>query len=371
MALKQIPVPNTIIHNAPPPLVEVQGTHREMGCQIGEACREQVQHSIENAHLLIEQSYSTLGLTWEGAIIQSRKYLPFAEERYSQYVDEMRGIAAGANVSFDDIMALNAMEAVTMDALHLTRCTSMGVNEERTADGHVLAAHNEDWVPEDEGDIYVISAKPRDEPPFLAMTYGGLLPNVGFNAYGIAQLIDSVYPNDSRIGIPRLVVARAVLASRRLSGAIGRTLISHRAAGYNHLLVHDSGEIYSVEVSARKFEILHGTDGYMVHTNHYLSPTMKEIENEPEELISSRVRYFRANRLLRQNVAHSIKSLQSIQKDHVNLPNSICNHNIDGIDPLDRENTISAMVIDLTSREMHIAWGNPCQNAYHTYHLDA
>ncbi len=58
-----------------------------------------------------------------------------------------------------------------------------------------------------------ISAKPQDEPPFLAMTYGGLLPNVGFNAYGIAQLIDSVYPNDSRIGIPRLVVARGSLGS--------------------------------------------------------------------------------------------------------------------------------------------------------------
>jgi isopenicillin-N N-acyltransferase-like protein len=371
MALKQIPVPNATVHNAPPPLVEVQGTHREMGCQIGEACREQVQHSIENAHLLIDQSYSTLGLTWDGATVQSKKYLPFADERYPQYVDEMRGIAEGANASFEDVMVLNVMEAVTMDALHLTRCTSMAVNEERTADGHVLAAHNEDWVPEDENDVYVISAKPRDDPPFLAMTYGGLLPNVGFNAYGIAQLIDSVYPNDSRIGIPRLVVSRAVLASRRLSGAIGRTLIPHRAAGYNHLLVHESGEIYSVEVSSRKFEILHGTDGYMVHTNHYLSPIMKEIENEPEELISSRVRYFRANRLLRQNSAHNMKTLQAIQKDHVNLPNSICNHNIDGIDPLDRESTISALVIDLTSREMQIAWGNPCQNIYHTYHLNA
>jgi isopenicillin-N N-acyltransferase like protein len=179
MALKQIPVPNTIIHNAPPPLVEVHGTHREMGCQIGEACREQVQHSIENAHLLIEQSYSNARTDLGWGKIQSRKYLPFAEERYPQYVDEMRGIAEGANVTFDDVMVLNAMEAVTMDALHLTRCTSFAVNEERTADGHVLAAHNEDWVPEDENDVYVISAKPKDEPPFLAMTYGGLLPNVG------------------------------------------------------------------------------------------------------------------------------------------------------------------------------------------------
>lgn len=288
-------------------------------------------------------------------------------------MEELRGIAEGGNVSFDDIVALNAMEGVTMDALHLTRCTSMAVNNERTADGHVLAAHNEDWIPEDENDVLVISAKPDKEPPFLAMTYGGLLPNVGFNAYGIAQLIDSVYPGDSRIGIPRLIVSRAVLASRsrRISGAIGRTLVPHRAAGYNHLLIHESGEIYSIEVSALKFEILYANDGYLVHTNHYIDPQMRQVEKDPEELLSSRVRYFRASRLIRQNEKHSIKSLQAIQKDHVNMPNSICNHNIEGLDPLDREKTINALVIDLTSREMHIAWGNPCQNIYHTYHLNA
>jgi isopenicillin-N N-acyltransferase-like protein len=321
--------------------------------------------------MLIDQSYSQLELTWDGARIQARKYLPFAEEHYPQYVDEIRGIAEGANVGFDDVMTLNTMEGVTMDALHLTRCTSFAVNDEHTADGHVLAAHNEDWVPEDEDDVYVISARPKEEPPFLAMTYGGLLPNVGFNAYGIAQLINSVYPTDARIGIPRLVVARAILSSRRISGAIGRALVQHRAAGYNHLIVHESGELYSIEVSARRFDILYGLDGYMVHTNHYLSPQMKKIESDPEELLSSRVRYFRALRLIRQTQSHSMKSLQVIQKDHVNIPNSICNHNIDGTDPLDREKTISAMVIDLTAREMHISWGNPCQNMYHTYHLDA
>jgi isopenicillin-N N-acyltransferase-like protein len=364
-------IPNTPVHDTPPPLIEVSGSHQEMGRQIGEAARPQIQRSVANARVLIDAAYADLQLTWDGAKIQSRKYLPFAEERYPQYVDEMRGTAEGANVPFDEIVVLNVMEAVTMDALHLTRCTSFAVNDERTADGHVLAAHNEDWIPEDEGDVLVISATPDKEPPFLAMTYGGLLSNVGFNAYGIAQLIDSVYPGDSRIGIPRLVVARAVLASRRISGAIGRTLVKHRAAGYNHLLVHESGEMYSIEVSARKFEILYANDGYMVHTNHYLDPQMRLVESDPEELLSSRVRYFRASRLIRQSQQHSIKSLQTIQKDHVNIPNSICNHAIEGLDPLDREKTINALVIDLTAREMHIAWGNPCQNAYHTYHLNA
>lgn len=359
------------IHPMPPPLVKVSGTPREMGRQIGEACRKQVQHSIENGHALLAGAYQQLELTWEGARIQARKYIPFAQERYPQYVEEMMGIAEGADVDFDDLAVINAMEAVTMDALHLTRCTSMAVNDERTADGHVLLAHNEDWVPEDEDDVFVIHATPKHEPPFLAMTYGGLLPNIGFNAYGIAQMCDSVYPNDSRIGTPRVIVSRAVLASRTPDEAIRHMLSAQRAAGYNHVLVHESGELYSVEVSARRFAILYGEDGYIVHTNHYLSPRMQEVEREPEDLVASRIRYFRALRLLKREEKHTIKTLQAIQRDHVNYSNSICNHAVDVNDPLDREKTVNALVIDLTARQMHIAWGNPCKNPYHTYHLDA
>ncbi|MDP3184843.1 MAG: C45 family peptidase [Anaerolineales bacterium] len=367
MTLQQKPP----LHPNPPPLIRVSGTHREIGRQIGEACTPQVLHSLENARQLFEDSYEQLELTWEGAKIQARKYMPFAQERYPQYIEEIMGIAEGAKVHFDDLAVLNAMEAVTSDALHLTRCTSMAVNEERTADGHVLAAHNEDWMPEDEGDVFIIHVTPKSEPPFLAMTYGGLLPNIGINAYGIAQLCDSVYPSDSRIGIPRTVNSRAVLAAKTPSEAINHMLAPRRAAGYNHLLVHESGEMYNVEVSARRFAILYGEDGYLAHTNNYLAENMTVIEDEPEELVSSRVRYFRAMGLLKRIPQHTLKSLQAIQRDHVNFPNSICNHSIDDQNPLDREKTINAMVIDLTVREIHIAWGNPCENPYHTYHLDA
>ncbi|MDX9991876.1 MAG: C45 family peptidase [Anaerolineales bacterium] len=360
----------TPIHREPVPMVRVSGSHREVGRQIGEAFRGKITHSVENARNLLAEAYETLELTWDGAKVQSRKYLPFSEERFPQYVDEIRGMAEGANVDFYDLVTLNTMEAVTTDALHLTRCTSMAVNETRTANGHVLAAHNEDWVPEDEDDVYIVHASLEDEPPFLAMNYGGLLPNVGFNADGIAQLIDSVYPSDSRIGIPRLVIGRAVLAARKPDAAIRWAILPHRAAGYNHLIVHESGEIYSVEVSAQQFDMLHAHDGYMVHTNHYLAPKMHEMEKDPDSLVASRVRYYRASRLLRQEHQHTLQSLQSIQKDHVNFSNSICSHAVDREDALDREKTINALVIDLTAREMHIAWGNPCLNAYHTYHLD-
>lgn len=351
------------------PLIEVSGTHREIGRQIGEAMREQIHHSLYNAQSLLESAFDTLQLSWDSAQIQARKYIPFAQERYPQYIAELEGIAEGANVEFDDLSVLNGMEAVTTDALHLTKCTSMAVNQERSANGHVLLAHNEDWVPEDEPDIFILHARPNDEPPFLAMTYGGLLPNIGFNADGIAQACDSVYPTDCRVGIPRLVASRAVLGARTPADAIRHMLAPHRAAGYNNLLAHESGEMYNIEVSARRFAMLYAEEGYLVHTNHYLDGNMRAIESEPDELVSTRVRYFRALRLLRQTPLHRLDTLREIQKDHVNYQDSICNHSVDDT-PLDREKTITALLIDLTERKMYATWGNPCENDYFPYTLD-
>lgn len=353
------------------PLISIYGSPYEMGCQFGEACREQVRHSLENLRALMYGAYDHLQLNWEGARNQARKYMPFAQERYPQYVEELRGIADGAGRDLDDLMVLNAMEGVTSDALHLTKCTSIAVSPERSENGHVLLGHNEDWLPEDEQDVVIIHARPREEPPFLAMTYGGLLPNIGFNAHGIAQGCDSVYPNDSRIGIPRVICSRAVLAARTPANAIRSMLIPHRAAGYNHLLVHESGEIYNVEVSARKFAVLSAENGVGVHTNHYLDPQMQAIEKDPEELIGTRVRYFRAQRLMSITPKHSIETLQRIQRDHVNYQESICSHTVDDDHPLKRQKTITALVIDLTERRMYATWGNPCENAYCAYDLNA
>lgn len=352
------------------PLIEVKGNHKEIGQQIGEACRPQIQHSIENAKKLVDTAYDEIQLTWDNAQMQSRKYIPFAEERYPQYVEEMLGIAEGANVEFDHIAVVNVMEAVTSDALHLTKCTSMAVNQQLTLNGTVLVAHNEDWVPEDEPDVFLIHAKPNDEPPFLAMTYGALLPNIGFNAYGIAQCCDSVYPEDSRIGIPRVIVSRAVLAAKTPDEALRNTLVSHRAAGYNHLIAHESGELYNVEVSAREFALLYGEDGFLAHTNFYLDSLMHTIEDEPDELISARIRYYRALRLLKMKSHHTIETLQSILRDHVNYPDSICNHATGG-NPLDREKTITSLIIDLSNRKLLAASGNPCEADYDLYELSA
>jgi isopenicillin-N N-acyltransferase like protein len=360
----------TIVHANPPPFLKVKGSHREVGRQIGEAFRPLIEHSVENARQLVASAYDNLQLTWDSAQIQAKKYMPFAQERYPRYVEEILGMSEGANVNYTDLAVVNGLEAVTTDALHLTKCTSLAVNEVNTSDGHVLVAHNEDWLPDDEPDVYIVQVETDDEPPFVAMSYGGLLPNVGFNAVGIAQCCDTVYPSDTRIGIPRVIVSRAVLGSQTIGQAFRETIVPLRAAGYSHLIAHESGELYNVEVSARDFDILYGDEGYLAHTNHYLSRKMKEIESESDELIHTRVRYFRALRLLKQNKKHTIKTLQSILQDHVNYPDSICNHSIYDLDPMDREKTIISMIMDITAHQMVVAWGNPCKNSYQHFTIE-
>jgi hypothetical protein len=64
-----------------------------------------------------------------------------------------------------------------------------------------------------------------------------------------------------------------------------------------------------------------------------------------------------------------MRTLQAIQKDHINFPDSICNHATDG-DPLDREKTITALTIDLTNRRLCASWGNPCQESFTTFQLE-
>lgn len=355
----------------PVPIVHVQGSHYEMGRQIGKLRRDAVYQMLATYHRYFEDESDRIGISgWKEAILHARKYLPFAEESVPQYVDELKGIADGAGLDFNDLLVLNCMEAITEDALH-AGCTSLAAAPEVTADGSVLVGHNEDWLPDDYNTVYLVHARPEDEPAFLAITYGGLLPNIGFNEHGIAQCCDSVYPDDARFGVPRIFVSRAVLAARIPSDAIRAALNRRRAAGYNHLIVHVSGEMYNVEVSAEDFDVIYGMDGLLAHTNNYLSRRMRAIEKSSEELIASRVRYNRASRLMRsQRGKISLKSIQSVLTDHVNFPQSICNH-VEASDLLlERQQTIASLIMDLATRTMEVAWGTPCRSDYHSYRLE-
>jgi isopenicillin-N N-acyltransferase-like protein len=181
--------------------------------------------------------------------------------------------------------------------------------------------------------------------------------------------INSVYPTDGRVGVPRILSSRAVLDARTIGEAIRACVPKLRAGGYNYLLADPNGELYSVETSATTHDITYGEEGWLAHTNHYLSARMQHLE-EPGTYSGSHVRLNRARRLLRAQLGGvTVAGLQAILRDHVNRPNSICMHE-DPADPAhEREQTLASLVMDLTERVLWAAPGPPCEGDYVAYRL--
>ncbi|HLF26262.1 MAG TPA: C45 family peptidase [Anaerolineae bacterium] len=353
------------------PILHAQGPHHAIGFSLGREVGDRVAHMVANYRGMLEQT-PEIKLTWPRAIVQARKYLPFALEYMPQYVEELRGMAEGSGVDFEDILVCNCLEELTSDML-FERCTVVAFNNDHTVDGHVYLGHNEDWLPHDQDLQYLVRAEPEGELPFLALAYGGLLCNIGFNAAGIAQCINSVYPTGVRLGIPRVFIGRAVLAAPRIGRAMYRAVHPRRAAGYNHLLADDNGELYNVEVASDRFDVLYGEDGFLTHANHYTSPRLRDFEEQPDQLTGSHVRNNRARRLAQQLIRRGkvrIEDVQAILSDHVNYPGSICSHAKD-LPILDESVTIGSLVIDLNARTLWYCYGNPCEGEYAALTLTA
>jgi len=348
------------------PLIRIKGSPRERGQQQGESARPQIVRALDRYRTVIPKATK---LTWEEALRETQKFLPYSEEAFPQFVEEIRGIAEGASVPFHEIWILNCYEELTDVQHRMWGCTSLSVRSDHTADGHVLLAHNEDWNSVDHDTVYLVHAEPDDGPAFIGMTYGPLLANIGLNAEGIAVAINSVYPNDGRVGVPRILFSRAVLSACTIGQAIRACVPKLRAGGYNYLLADAHGELYSVETSATTHDILYGHGGWLAHTNHYLAPKMQALE-EPGTYAGSHVRLNRVQRLLKvQFGGVTVEGLQDILRDHVNYPNSVCGHQDLKEPPHERQMTIVSLVMDLSEQVIWAAPGPPCENQYAAYPL--
>ena len=344
------------------PIIDAAGSHYDIGLAIGRAVPDRIAGMIGNYQDLFA-NLPGFKSTWAQAIRHARKYLPFIEEAVPQYLDELRGLADGSGAAFDELLLCNCFEELTDDML-FEKCTTVAFAPEHTLEQRVLLGHTEDWLPIDRDWQYVVRVRPVDEPAFISPVYGGLLPNVGFNAAGLAQCINSVYPDDARVGIPRLFIGRHVLAAPRLGVAVARALHPRRAAGYNHVLADDSGELYNVETTATQADLLYAPDGWLTHANNYLSPRLRD--HEADVIVGATLRANRSARLAKQARARGpigLGDVRAILSDHNNHPYSICAHAED-VPPRDQTVTISAYVIDLTARTLWYCYGNPCTGEF-------
>ncbi len=191
------------------PVVRASGGPRERGRAYG-ASRPRARAPLDRA---VRRRLPSPTRDSGGPQVRDRAgaFAEWFDETDVQLLPELEGIAEGAGVDAEDVLALNVRTEVmfgldTRAARAAAKeCTAIGAGPARTADGRVLVAQNWDWKPATRETCVLLAMRPTGRPAFVTLVEAGLLAKVGMNDAGLA-------------------LATNALTSSRDRGAAGRAL---------------------------------------------------------------------------------------------------------------------------------------------------
>jgi isopenicillin-N N-acyltransferase-like protein len=350
------------------PRISVSGTPFECGQQYGEAARQQIHFNLERYwKLLKKEAFMDRGL--------AMVFIPYhleAIEKYSRDIfDEMRGIASGANLTLEEVAVLNCRSELLAhaDDVSFVECTSLYAAPESTT-GETLLAQNWDWYDLFRGGTVLLQIEQQGKPTVLTLTEAGIVGKIGMNSAGIGICLNLLKSRKKGNGVPIHVMLRKGLEAKQPNLASEAIYCADRAGSGNVIIAHREGEAVDFEITPDFIGLLYPQDGLLVHTNHFLSPSLQAGDLAIAESQSSIWRYGRALRLLRlMNGQITVEGVKEILRDHFSSPYCICRHPELIPDNDQPVATLASVIMDLSAGEMHVSAGEPCREAYTTYRI--
>jgi isopenicillin-N N-acyltransferase-like protein len=300
-------------------------------------------------------------------------YLPFTEKYAPEIVDEMRGMAAGAKLDFEDIFLLNITYEIS--APLAMGCTSFAATGKATANGEVIAGQNLDFLSMYEENIVLLKTKPSHGPEIMAVAPAGSLGLIGLNSAGISLNLNLLWNKDSLApngGVPSHIILRKLLQCENLGEAIAVVASAEMRSAKNYLLTSDQGDVVDVEVTMSDLDVQYPERGILTHANCFKTDRFKNVDLAPAYLADSYIRAQRLYQLMENQYGSlSVDVMKKLLQDHNNYPNSICRHP-DPRAPLPigrMMKTLVSLINYPKERKAQIALGNPCENEYIEYYL--
>jgi len=352
--------------------VRVSGSPRERGRQYGDQARDRVHQSIA-AYRGVFEHYARWD--WPTVLAEARGYRQAVIDFDPRIWEEIEGIAEGAGVAADEILALNVRTEVMFAAKArdstvllppVAECTSMALLPERTG-GTTLVSQNWDWLVHSFDTVVVLECERSDGPNYVTVVEAGLLAKFGMNAAGIAIAVNAmVSPLD--VGAPDVpfhVLLRGLLDATTPTAALATLQRSRRASSGNYLIASGDGLAIDVEAEPGDFGRLYPllpVEGLLLHANHFLSPRFPGPDVGLWVMPDSIFRLQRAADLLRGLPSPvSATALMGVLGDHAGHPLGLCCH-ADPADPeAERGATIAGVVMEPSTRRIWLAQGQPCE----------
>ena len=355
----------------PYPCIEVQGLAYERGYQHGQQARDRVLRSIEIYRAAFEANNK---LAWPAVLERARGFAGSIQAVEPAILEEMRGIADGAGVPLEEIVAINCRTEILYGRASAPppdstthECTTIAVMPAASANGHTLIGKNWDWRTACHDSIVILRAQPDDGPAFVMIVEAGMVGRDGLNAAGIAvcgNLLRSTQ-DGGQAALPIPLIRRRILNSRRLDDALSAVLKAERSASSNYVIGHASGIIVNLEAAPGNVYPVYPERGLLTHSNHFLALEARVQGIGIDYSADTLYRHYRARALLEPKIGHiTIEDIQAVLRDHAGFPKAICRHPDEREPEVNRTSSVASLVIDLTEGVMYIASGPPCSAEY-------
>jgi isopenicillin-N N-acyltransferase-like protein len=319
------------------------------------------------------------GWNWQRVLGEAQKYERPIAAYGEKYAEELRGIAEGAGLPFEDVLALNtrtevmfaakARQAAELGRPLVDGCSAFAVLPEASASGHTLVGQNWDWLLHSFETVVVLEACQDDGPDFVTLVEAGLLAKTGLNSSGLALATNALITDDDGgvPGIPYHVVLRAILDAETCSDALSVIQRGARSSSANYLVAHEDGIAVDVEAAPGDFSrlfLLFPEGGVLLHANHYLSPAFDRKDVSLWAMPDSPFRLERLRARIEAAGPLSPETFMAALADHANHPSGVCCHSDERLHPLERGSTVASIVMELGTRRVWIADGQPCATPY-------
>ncbi|KAI0515135.1 peptidase C45 acyl-coenzyme A:6-aminopenicillanic acid acyl-transferase-like protein [Xylaria bambusicola] len=345
--------------------IKCTGTPYDIGVAHGVYAREKIAGSMEFYTRLFQRSCS---LAWPEVLQEAAKYVEPLERIAPRHLEEIRGIAEGAGLTFLDILALNIRSEITfglftdvaagnnsLASVPSDGCTSLGW---LTASGPSFLAQNWDWEVEQTPNLLVchVSQPGTDIPNFSMVTEAGIIGKIGLNAAGVGCCLNAIKCHGvDPSKLPIHFALRKVLESPSRAAAV-EAIERLGAAGSGHILVADGTGSTGLECTSKWVKQVTMDEAKRVcHTNHLLSD--KSDVNEVPWLADSRPRLARIRELASGVTDPNLDTLAALFKDTEGYPCSI-NRRQEGESAAQ---TLFTIVMDLTAKSARVTFGRPTE----------
>jgi len=255
-------------------IIDCHGDGLARGRAHGESARPQVQAALDNwARVTLTGVNSAATILDYSQNFLARTGLLDALQRYTPaLLDEVRGIAEGANLPFECLAAYNFMDERWWYELPTPPAAEPGCSV--LADhrgGSTVLAQNMDLPASMDGSQVVLRLSGSGLPETLLLSAAGLIGLTGVNAAGVALCVNTLLMlRHNRNGLPVAFALRHALAQGSREAAVAVLAEVPHASG-QHYAVADRNGISSLECSAAG-----ATRGpvtsqrHLLHTNHPL-----------------------------------------------------------------------------------------------------